>query len=87
MTDSREPAKSGLRITVDSALDLPFADWRKVFDSTTVAAVIADRLVFRSKILSRGAAIGKNTAIRQSTTALGKFTLMGHTLNAPSRPQ
>ena len=34
--------------------NLPFADWGKVFDSTTVATVIADRLVFRSEILILG---------------------------------
>jgi DNA replication protein DnaC len=37
-----------------SALNLPFADWGKVFDSTTVATAIADRLVFRSEILILG---------------------------------
>ena len=31
--------------------NLPFADWGKVFESTTVAAAIADRLVFNSHIL------------------------------------
>jgi DNA replication protein DnaC len=34
--------------------NLPFADWGKVFDSTTVATAIADRLVFRSEILILG---------------------------------
>ena len=34
--------------------NLPFTDWGKVFDSTTVAAAIADRLVFRSVILILG---------------------------------
>jgi len=37
-----------------SALNLPFTDWGKVFDSTTVATAIADRLVFRSEILILG---------------------------------
>ena len=31
--------------------NLPFADWGKVFDSTTVATAIADRLVYNSQIL------------------------------------
>ena len=31
--------------------NLPFADWGKVFDSTTVASAIADRLVYNSEIL------------------------------------
>lgn len=31
--------------------NLPFADWGKVFDGTTVATAIADRLVFRSEVL------------------------------------
>ena len=34
--------------------NLPFADWGKVFDSTTVATAIADRLVFRSEVLILG---------------------------------
>jgi len=31
--------------------NLPFAEWGKIFDSTTVATVIADRLVYNSEIL------------------------------------
>ena len=31
--------------------NLPFADWGKIFDSTTVATAIADRLVYNSQIL------------------------------------
>ena len=31
--------------------NLPFADWGKIFDSTTVATAIADRLVYNSHIL------------------------------------
>jgi DNA replication protein DnaC len=34
--------------------NLTFADWGKVFDSTTVATAIADRLVFSSEILILG---------------------------------
>ncbi len=34
--------------------NLPFTDWGKVFDSTTVATAIADRLVFRSEVLILG---------------------------------
>jgi DNA replication protein DnaC len=34
--------------------NLPFADWGKVFDSTTVAAAIADRLVYNSEIIILG---------------------------------
>jgi DNA replication protein DnaC len=30
--------------------NLPFADWGKIFDSTTVATAIADRLVHRSEV-------------------------------------
>jgi DNA replication protein DnaC len=31
--------------------NLPFSDWGKIFDSTTAATAIADRLVYRSEIL------------------------------------
>jgi len=31
--------------------NLPFADWGRIFDSTTVATAIADRLVYNSEIL------------------------------------
>lgn len=31
--------------------NLPFAEWGKIFDSTTVATAIADRLVYRSEVL------------------------------------
>jgi DNA replication protein DnaC len=31
--------------------NLPFAEWGKIFNSTTVAAAIADRLVYRSEII------------------------------------
>jgi DNA replication protein DnaC len=31
--------------------NLPFADWGKIFDNTTVAKAIADRLVYNSQIL------------------------------------
>jgi len=31
--------------------NLPFAEWGKIFDSTTVATAIADRLVHRSEVL------------------------------------
>ena len=31
--------------------NLPFAQWGKIFDSTTVATAIADRLVFNSQVL------------------------------------
>lgn len=34
--------------------NLPFADWGKIFDSTTVATAIADRLVHRSEVLILG---------------------------------
>ncbi|GKT10996.1 IS21-like element helper ATPase IstB [Desulforhabdus sp. TSK] len=46
---ARHQKKSTLLTT-----NLPFADWGKVFDSTTVATAIADRLVFRSEILILG---------------------------------
>ncbi len=34
--------------------NLPFANWGKVFDSTTVATAIADRLVYNSEVLILG---------------------------------
>ena len=34
--------------------NLPFADWGNVFDSTTVATAIADRLVYNSEVLVMG---------------------------------
>ena len=34
--------------------NLPFAEWGKVFDSTTVATAIADRLVYHSEVLILG---------------------------------
>ena len=34
--------------------NLPFADWGKVFDSTTVATAIADRLVYNAEVLILG---------------------------------
>ncbi len=34
--------------------NLPFADWGKVFDSTTVATAIADRLVHNSEVIILG---------------------------------
>jgi len=43
---ARHQKKSTLLTT-----NLPFADWGKVFDSTTVATAIADRLVQRSEVL------------------------------------
>jgi DNA replication protein DnaC len=36
---------------MDSALNLPFADWGQIFDSTTVATAIADRLVNNSEVI------------------------------------
>jgi len=36
------------------ATNLPFAEWGKVFDSTTVATAIADRLVHNSEVLILG---------------------------------
>ena len=46
---ARHQAKSTLITT-----NLPFADWGKVFDSTTVATAIADRLVYNSDVLILG---------------------------------
>ena len=43
---NRHEQKSTLLTT-----NLPFADWGKVFDSTTVATAIADRLVANSEVL------------------------------------
>jgi len=46
---ARHQVKSTLLTT-----NLPFAEWGKVFDSTTVATAIADRLVHNSEILILG---------------------------------
>lgn len=46
---ARHQAKSTLITT-----NLPFADWGKVFESTTVATAIADRLVHNSEVLILG---------------------------------
>jgi len=44
--------------------NLPFADWGKIFDSTTVATAIADRLVYNSQILIlEGSSYRKRTKI------------------------
>ena len=42
--------KSQVKSTIITT-NLPFADWGKIFDSTTVATAIADRLVYKSHIL------------------------------------
>jgi len=34
--------------------NLPFAEWGKIFDSTTIAAAIADRLVYNSEVIILG---------------------------------
>jgi len=47
----RHQVKSTLMTT-----NLPFAEWGKVFDSTTVATAIADRLVHNSEVLILGGA-------------------------------
>ena len=42
--------------------NLPFAEWGKIFDSTTVATAIADRLVYNSEVLiMEGASYRKRT--------------------------
>ena len=42
--------------------NLPFAEWGKIFDSTTVATAIADRLVYNSEVLIlEGASYRKRT--------------------------
>lgn len=46
-------ARHQLKSTVITT-NLPFADWGKVFDSTTVATAIADRLVYNSDVLILG---------------------------------
>ena len=46
---ARHQIKSTLLTT-----NLPFAEWGKVFDSTTVATAIADRLVYNSEVLIMG---------------------------------
>ncbi len=46
--------------------NLPFADWGKIFDSTTVATAIADRLVYNSQILIlEGSSYRKRTKIAE----------------------
>jgi DNA replication protein DnaC len=42
--------------------NLPFAEWGKIFDSTTVATAIADRLVYNSEVL-----IMEGTSYRKRT--------------------
>jgi DNA replication protein DnaC len=49
VSSQRHPRKSTVITT-----NLPFADWGKVFDSTTVATAIADRLVHNSEVLLLG---------------------------------
>jgi len=44
---ARHEQKSTIIITTN----LPFAQWGSIFDSTTVATAIADRLVYNSEIL------------------------------------
>ena len=46
---ARHQVKSTLLTT-----NLPFAEWGNVFDSTTVATAIADRLVYNSEVLIMG---------------------------------
>jgi len=46
MTSARHEKKSTIITT-----NLPFAKWGDVFDGTTVATAIADRLVYNSEIL------------------------------------
>jgi len=42
--------------------NLPFAEWGKIFDSTTVATAIADRLVYNSEVfIMEGASYRKRT--------------------------
>ncbi len=43
---SRHQEKSTMITT-----NLPFSDWGKIFDSTTAATAIADRLVYESEIM------------------------------------
>ncbi len=46
--------------------NLPFANWGKIFDSTTVATAIADRLVYNSQILIlEGSSYRKRTNIAE----------------------
>ena len=46
--------------------NLPFAEWGNIFDSTTVATAIADRLVYNSEILiMEGASYRKTTRREQ----------------------
>ena len=43
--------RHGLRIMINSALNLVFSEWGKIFDSTTAATAIADRLVHNSEVM------------------------------------
>jgi DNA replication protein DnaC len=36
---------------INTALNLLFSEWGKIFDSTTAATAIADRLIYNSEIL------------------------------------
>ena len=45
------PVKRGLRITIDSALNLGFADWTQVFGEPVMTAAILDRLTHKAHII------------------------------------
>ena len=45
-------AKSGLRITINSALNLGFADWTQVFGDPVMTAALLDRLTHKAHIVS-----------------------------------
>ena len=47
-----ELAKRGLRITMDSALNLGFADWTRVFGDATLTAALLDRLTHKAHIIN-----------------------------------
>jgi DNA replication protein DnaC len=44
--------KSGLRITINSALNLGFADWTRVFGDQVMTAALLDRLTHRAHIIN-----------------------------------
>ena len=40
--------------SINITTNLPFVEWENIFDETTVATAIADRLIYHSEILYRG---------------------------------
>ena len=45
-------SKSGARITISSALNRPFAEWREVFPNAACVVSLVDRLVHNAEIVA-----------------------------------